>query len=317
MANVYTLPEILDALKQVNLVDIIGQGFVSLSKNQVITPPIGELLFPDSNGEVHIKYGAIKNDNDFVIKMATGFFNNPQKGLPPFSGCMLVFSQHTGQIKAVLLEEGELTNHRTAAAGAVAAKYLAPKHVHQIGIVGTGVQARMQALYLKEVTDCRNISVWGRDVNKAENAAKDIRYMGFQAKVTNNLKDLCGSSQLIVTSTPSCKPLLEVQMIKPGTHITAMGSDTHEKNELSVDILELADIVSTDSIDQAISRGEISHALRAEKIKKDNIIELGQIILDPNIGRKSDSEITVSDLSGVAIQDIMIAKAITKILESK
>ena len=96
-----------------------------------------------------------------------------------------------------------------------------------------------------------------------------------------------------------------------------MGSDTHEKNELSVDILELADIVSTDSIDQAISRGEISHALRAEKIKKDNIIELGQIILDPNTGRKSDSEITVSDLSGVAIQDIMIAKAITKILESK
>ena len=121
MTNVYTLPDILEALKQVDLIDIIGQGFVSLSKNQVMTPPIGEMLFPDSNGEVHIKYGAIKNDNDFVIKMATGFFNNPQKGLPPFSGCMLVFSQNTGQIKAVLLEEGELTNHRTAAAGAVAA----------------------------------------------------------------------------------------------------------------------------------------------------------------------------------------------------
>ena len=146
MTNVYTLPDILEALKQVDLIDIIGQGFVSLSKNQVMTPPIGEMLFPDSNGEVHIKYGAIKNDNDFVIKMATGFFNNPQKGLPPFSGCMLVFSQNTGQIKAVLLEEGELTNHRTAAAGAVAAKYLAPKSVDQIGIVGTGVQARMQAL---------------------------------------------------------------------------------------------------------------------------------------------------------------------------
>jgi len=202
MENVYTLPKILDALKQVDLVDIIGQGFVSLSKNQVITPPIGEMLFPDSNGEVHIKYGAIKNDNDFVIKMATGFFNNPQKGLPPFSGCMLVFSQHTGQIKAVLLEEGELTNHRTAAAGAVAAKYLAPKHVHQIGIVGTGVQARMQALYLQEVTECRNISVWGRDTIKAEHAAQDMKDMGFQAKAETNLKYLCENSQLIVTATP-------------------------------------------------------------------------------------------------------------------
>ncbi|MAR18856.1 MAG: ornithine cyclodeaminase family protein [Rhodobacteraceae bacterium] len=317
MENVYTLPKILDALKQVDLVDIIGQGFVSLSKNQVITPPIGEMLFPDSNGEVHIKYGAIKNDNDFVIKMATGFFNNPQKGLPPFSGCMLVFSQHTGQIKAVLLEEGELTNHRTAAAGAVAAKYLAPKHVHQIGIVGTGVQARMQALYLQEVTECRNISVWGRDTIKAEHAAQDMKDMGFQAKAETNLKYLCENSQLIVTATPSCEPLLEAHMIKPGTHITAMGSDTHEKCELSVDILEVADIVSTDSIDQAISRGEISHALRSRKIKKENIVELGQIILDPKTGRKSDSEITVSDLSGVAIQDIMIAKAITKILEPK
>ena len=317
MENVYTLPKILDALKQVDLVDIIGQGFVSLSKNQVITPPIGEMLFPDSNGEVHIKYGAIKNDNDFVIKMATGFFNNPQKGLPPFSGCMLVFSQHTGQIKAVLLEEGELTNHRTAAAGAVAAKYLAPKNVDQIGIVGTGVQARMQALYLQEVTECRNISVWGRDTIKAEHAAQDMKDMGFQAKAETNLKYLCENSQLIVTATPSCEPLLEAHMIKPGTHITAMGSDTHEKCELSVDILEVADIVSTDSIDQAISRGEISHALRSRKIKKENIVELGQIILDPKTGRKSDSEITVSDLSGVAIQDIMIAKAITKILEPK
>ena len=317
MTNVYTLPDILEALKQVDLVDIIGQGFVSLSKNQVMTPPIGEMLFPDSNGEVHIKYGAIKDDNDFVIKMATGFFNNPQKGLPPFSGCMLVFSQNTGQIKAVLLEEGELTNHRTAAAGAVAAKYLAPKNVDQIGIVGTGVQARMQALYLQEVTECRNISVWGRDTIKAEHAAQDMKDMGFQAKAETNLKYLCENSQLIVTATPSCEPLLEAHMIKPGTHITAMGSDTHEKCELSVDILEVADIVSTDSIDQAISRGEISHALRSRKIKKDNIVELGQIILDPKTGRKSDSEITVSDLSGVAIQDIMIAKAITKILEPK
>jgi len=317
MTNVYTLPEILEALEQVDLVDIIGQGFVSLSKNQVIVPPIGEMLFPESNGELHIKYGAIKNDTDFVIKMATGFFNNPQKGLPPFSGCMLVFSQHTGQIKAVLLEEGELTNHRTAAAGAVAAKYLAPKNVDQIGIVGTGVQARMQALYLQKVTECRNISVWGRDIVKAKHAAQDMKNMGYQAKVSTDLKELCGNSQLIVTSTPSCEPLLEAHMIKPGTHITAMGSDTHEKCELSADILELADIVSTDSVDQAISRGEISHALQSNKINKEDVVELGQIILDPSMGRKSDKQITIADLSGVAIQDIMIAKAITKILESK
>jgi len=317
LAQVFKLDEILDALKDIDVVDVIAQGFKALSEEKVVIPPIGEMLFPDVDGELHIKYGAIKGDEDFVVKMATGFFQNPSIGLSPFSGCMMVFSQKTGHISSVLLEEGELTNHRTAAAGAVAAKCLAPKNVNMIGIVGTGVQSRLQALYLQKMTDCRNLVIWGRNKDKAELAAVDMQKMGYEANVIENLNDLCKVSQIIVTTTPATSPLLKREMITPGTHITAMGSDTSDKCELSPDILDLADIVAADSIEQAIQRGEISQALKAGKCNKDKLVELGSIIIDPSKGRTNDQQITIADLSGVAIQDIMIAKAVTDKLGSK
>ena len=317
MAQVFKLDEILDALKDIDVVDVIAQGFKALSEEKVVIPPIGEMLFPDVDGELHIKYGAIKGDEDFVVKMATGFFQNPSMGLSPFSGCMMVFSQKTGHISSVLLEEGELTNHRTAAAGAVAAKCLAPKNVNMIGIVGTGVQSRLQALYLQKMTDCRNLVIWGRNKDKAELAAVDMQKMGYEANVIENLNDLCKVSQIIVTTTPATSPLLKREMITPGTHITAMGSDTSDKCELSPEILDLADIVAADSIEQAIQRGEISQALKAGKCNKDKLVELGSIIIDPSKGRTNDQQITIADLSGVAIQDIMIAKAVTDKLGSK
>ena len=317
MTKVFKLEEILDALTDIDVVDVIAKGFRVLSEGKVIIPPIGEMLFPDVDGELHIKYGAIKGDEDFVVKMATGFFQNPSIGLSPFSGCMMVFSQKTGHISSVLLEEGELTNHRTAAAGAVAAKCLAPKNVNMIGIVGTGVQSRLQALYLQKMTDCRNLVIWGRNKDKAELAAVDMQKMGYEANVIENLNDLCKVSQIIVTTTPATSPLLKREMITPGTHITAMGSDTSDKCELSPDILDLADIVAADSIEQAIQRGEISQALKAGKCNKDKLVELGSIIIDPSKGRTNDQQITIADLSGVAIQDIMIAKAVTDKLGSK
>ena len=317
MAQVFKLDEILKALKDIDVVDVIAQGFKALSEEKVVIPPIGEMLFPDVDGELHIKYGAIKGDEDFVVKMATGFFQNPSIGLSPFSGCMMVFSQKTGHISSVLLEEGELTNHRTAAAGAVAAKCLAPKNVNMIGIVGTGVQSRLQELYLQKMTDCRNLVIWGRNKDKAELAAVDMQKMGYEANVIENLNDLCKVSQIIVTTTPATSPLLKREMITPGTHITAMGSDTSDKCELSPEILDLADIVAADSIEQAIQRGEISQALKACKCNKDKFVELGSIIIDPLKGRTNDQQITIADLSGVAIQDIMIAKAVTDKLGSK
>lgn len=315
MTRIYSLSQIEAALPHVDVVKEIGDGFVSFSKGEVEVPPIGELLFPENGGELHIKYGAVHGDDVFVVKLATGFFKNPDLGLPPFGGCMLVLSQKTGMVEAVLLEEGELTNHRTAAAGAVAAHALSPKNVQRIGIVGSGVQARLQADYLKRVTNCRELSIWARNEKSAQAAAKDIAGQGYSVTVSDSLEQLCADSQLIVTTTPAETPLLTKAMVQPGTHITAMGSDTPEKNEISPEVLALADVVVGDSLAQCQLRGEIFHASKSGAIAGSKAVELGAVISDPSLGRSSDDQITIADLTGVAVQDIAIAKAVMKELD--
>ncbi len=317
MTSICTRTQIEAALPAIDVVQEIADGFVAFSKGDVDVPAVGELLFPEEHGEFYIKYGAIRGDNVFVVKLATGFFDNPKIGLPPFGGCMLVLSQKTGMIEAVLLEEGELTNHRTAAAGAVAAKALAPTHVSKIGIVGTGVQARLQADYLRRVTDCRAVSVWGRNSDAAETAATDIAEMGFQVVVSETLEQLCENAQLIVTTTPSETALLTREMVRPGTHITAMGSDTSDKNEIAPEVLAAADLVVADSLAQSRMRGEIYQAQKAGALSDGKAIELGHLLIDKSKGRTSDRQITVVDLTGVAVQDIAIAKAVLSHLDTQ
>lgn len=310
MTKVYSLDEILEVLPHVDVISEIADGFRAYSNGDVTVPPVGEMLFPENHGELHIKHGAIKGDDVTVIKVATGFFDNPSKGLPPFGGCMLVLSQKTGAVEAVLLEAGELTNHRTAAAGAVAAEYLAPSNIRGIGIIGSGVQARLQADYLRKVTDCRELTLWARNAEKAQNAADDIAAMGYSVTVACDVASVCRASNLIVTTTPSKKSLITARMVKPGTHITAVGSDSPDKCELEPALLAKTDRVVADSISQCCTQGEIHHALDAEMLTKSNVVELGQVISNPTIGRTSDNQITIADLTGVAVQDIAIAKAI-------
>jgi len=141
--------------------------------------------------------------------------------------------------------------------------------------------------------------------------------LGYRVRTTLNTQDIPANCNLIVTATPSKAPLLSVDMIRKGTHITAMGSDTPEKQELDPKILQKADIVVADSISQCLERGEIYKALEAGVLEKERIVELGEVIVHPELGRTSEDQITVADLTGVAVQDIQIAKAVYYALEGK
>ena len=304
-----SLKEIKAALPSVDLMAEIEQGFVAYSQGRAVVPPIGELIMQDPPGEVHIKYGYIAGDDYYVIKIASGFFENPKLNLPSSNGLMLVFSQKTGTLEAVLLDEGHLTDIRTAVAGAITAKYLAPSSIERIGIVGTGVQARLQLEYLAPVTDCRDVLVWGRNGDKLSAYEQDISAKGFEVSTTTDADDIIASCNLIVTTTAATSPLLSGQ-VQPGTHITAMGSDTHDKQELHADILQGADLVVADSISQCLERGEIHQALNSNAIAETDLVELGSIIAGDVAGRTSDDQITVADLTGVAVQDIQISKAV-------
>lgn len=317
MTKIYDLPQIKNVLKDIDVIGIIEEGFVAYSQGRVVVPPVGEMVFENPPGDVHIKYGYILGDDYYVIKIASGFYENDKLGLPSGSGLMLIFSQKTGILTSILLDEGYLTDVRTAAAGAVAAKFLAPKNIECIGILGTGVQGHMQLEYLESVTPCRQAEVWGRNLEKLSRYKEDMEARGFFIRATQDIEDITSACRLIVTATPSTTPLLYEAHIRPGTHITAIGSDTAEKNELDPRILQMADIVAADSLSQCRDRGEIHHALKAGLLAQDKIVELGNLIANKNLRRSSVEQLTVADLTGVAVQDIQIAKAVFKALNSK
>ena len=302
--------QIYDAVASIDLVPIIEEGFVAYSEGKAVVPPVGELLFRDPPGDVHIKYGYLRGDAFYVIKIASGFYENPKLNLPSGNGLMLLFNQKTGELLSILLDEGYLTDLRTAAAGAIAAKYLAPQTVRRIGIVGTGVQARLQLSLLKDITPCRDVIVWGRDSAKLARYKQEMEPEGYSIATTMNTSDVTSTSNLIVTATASTTPLLSAEQIQTGTHITAVGADTPEKQELDPAVLAKADIVVADSISQCIERGDIAHAVREGLINENSLVELGHIISGNARGRTSQDQITVADLTGVAVQDIQIAKAV-------
>ena len=308
--------EIKTIVRELDLVPLIKKGFVAYSEGRSVVPPVGELSFNDPPGDVHIKYGYITGDEYYVIKIASGFWNNEQLGISNGQGMMLLFKQQTGQCEAILLDDAYLTDVRTAVAGAICAE-LFTNEVNCIGVLGTGLQARMQVQYLKNITSCHKVLVWGRNRKKMEIYQKDMARLGFQVDLSSTPKEVAKECNLIITTTASTVPLLSSINIQPGTHITAMGSDTLTKQELEVDILSMADLVVADSIAQSKERGEIFHGLTSGSITKDEIVELGSILNGSQAGRSSPDQITVADLTGVAVQDIQIAAAVHKAYKEK
>ncbi len=317
MPEIFNLEQIRNALQGIDVTAAIEEGFVAYSKGDVVVPPVGELVFHDPPGDVHIKYGYIKNDDVFVIKVASGFYDNIKLGLPQADGLMLVFSQKTAQLECILLDECYLTNVRTAAAGAVVARHLAPTNVERIGVFGAGVQGRMQVEALLPIIECRDVIVWGTGEEELEAYREAMVGLGFAVETTRTSDEVAATCNLIITATPTRTPLLRADQIRRGTHITAMGSDTEEKNELEPSILRMADIVAADSIEQCLVRGEISHAIKAGELTVADVVELGNLIVEPGLRRSSDSQITVADLTGVAVQDIQISKLVYRALTNR
>ena len=302
--------QIVDALRDIDLISVMERAFRIYSAGEAVVPPVAELLFDSPPGDVHIKYGYVRGESYYVVKVASGFYQNPGLGLPASNGLMLLFVQKTGELKAILLDEGALTDERTAAAGAVAAKHLAPSRVDCIGIVGTGIQAELQLRHLAAVCSCRDVMVWGRQVEKASAFCERVADSPFSVTVAPSIEALVEAARLIVTTTPAQSPLLHT--VRPGTHLTAVGADTPGKQELDVRILARADIVVSDSLAQSRTRGEVFRSVQAGELEIDRVLELGSVISGDAPGRTGEQQVSVVDLTGVATQDIAIATAVAE-----
>ncbi len=303
--KVLTLAEIKKRVEVDAIIAGQEEAFVAYSQGKVISPPVGHLQFLSPPGDCHIKYGMIANDEIYVIKIASGFYDNPKQNLSSSHGLMLIHCAKTGIPLILLQDEGYLTDLRTAIAGLICAKYLAPQSIHGIGIFGTGTQARLQLQLLKLFTSCKNVYVWGRTAEKLATFKAAMAMDGFDIKTTLSAQTVLQNCNLIITTTPSQQPLFSAKDVHPGTHITAIGADSPGKQELDADLFLRARWF-VDSRTQSVLQGETQHIPQIVQL-----IELGEVIANPSLGRENATQITVADLTGLAAQDIQIAKTFT------
>jgi ectoine utilization protein EutC len=289
------------------VVDAIAEGFTALASGGVVMPPILHMSIAEANGEVDVKTAYVLGLDSFAIKVSPGFFDNPKQGLPSVSGMMMLLSARTGQPLALHLDNGYLTDIRTAAAGALAARHLAPRDARIAGVIGAGVQARLQLEALKLVRAIERAIVWARDPAKAD-AYADAMSAALSLEITSadSVERLVLESDVVVATTPSRDPLIVADWLHPGLHVTAIGSDAPDKNELHPEVLARADLVVVDSRAQSARLGELHHAL--DQGIDVPVTELGEITGGAKAGRERDDQITLCDLTGTGVQDTVIAR---------
>lgn len=286
-------------------------AFVAWSDGRAQLAAVGELVMSDPPGDVHIKAGHVRGDDSYLVKVASGFYRNPERGLASSSGLSLVFDASTGVLDTLLLDEGLLTDERTAAAGAVAAHWLARPDARTIAILGAGIQARLQLKHLRAVTPANHVVAWARNEAGRMSMVQAARAFGFEASAAATPAKAVQGADIIVTTTPSQTPLISAADVAPGAHITAVGADSAHKGELADDLLAAADLIVADSLVQCRERGELRRAVDAKAC------ELGAVIAGRHPGRTSSTQITIADLTGLAVQDIAIARAVLGALDQE
>ncbi len=291
------------------LIPVIEDAFKNLAQGKTTMPPILRLDIEKYHGESDVKAAYIEGLDSYAIKIASGFFNNPKLGIPSSNGLMILLDSQTGVIKSVLLDKGYLTDVRTAIAGAIAAKYLSNYDSTKAGIIGAGIQAKFQLEALTLVRKINTAYIWSRDSTKTKKFVEETNNLNVDLEVCSSAEEVLRKSEIVVTTTPSKSPLIKSDWLKKGLHITAMGSDAEQKNELDPLIIKQCDLYIPDSLSQTTILGELHHALEKNFVSSDNTYdELGNVILDSNLGRKSKDDITICDLTGTGVQDTAIAR---------
>jgi ectoine utilization protein EutC len=297
-------------------IQVVEDAFTSLATKRVEMPPIMRIDIPSYNGEVDVKSAYVEGLDYFAIKVSTGFFDNVKLGLPSGNGLMMLFHSQTGKPEALLLDNGYLTDMRTAAAGAVATKHLSRQDARTVGVIGTGSQARYQVEAISRVRPIERVLVSGRDEARVEQYIKDMEsILGVHVEAAS-AEGVVRKSDIVVTTTPATTPIIKEEWLHSGLHITAMGSDAEGKQELEAGILERADLLVCDVKSQSRKLGEIHHALDQEQMLA-KAVEIGEITSGRSKGRLNNEQITVCDLTGTGVQDTAIALYTYNILKEK
>jgi len=290
-------------------VSVIRDAFRLDGEGKTNVPPVINLEIASARGEFHIKTAHIEGVRHIAVKIASGFYDNPAKGLPSGSGLIAVFDAGTGLPAALLLDNGYLTDVRTGAAGAVAADVLARERVGTVGVIGSGVQARHQVRCLRVVRSFSHVIAWSPTRSRLEAYANELRQDRLEVTLASDARQVCETADVLVVATPAREPIVRAEWLHPGVHVNALGADSPGKQELDANCLARADVVVVDRRSQCAAFGELKHAIDGALIAASGTVQLGEILAGHHPGRTTDAQITIADLTGVGFQDTAIAAA--------
>jgi ornithine cyclodeaminase/alanine dehydrogenase-like protein (mu-crystallin family) len=260
-------------------------------------------------GKLHAKLATLDSNHSYAVtKINANLPANPaRRGLPSIQGVVVLFDALTGTPLA-LMDSGIITAMRTAAASAVAARWLALENAYTLAVIGCGIQARAHVEALLQVRPIRRLRAY--DLDSAATAAfcSEMRTAhGVDCASSATVHEATAGSTIVVTTTPSNQPIIDVDDVNRGTFIAAVGADSEDKQELSVELLRSA-VVVVDDIDQCARIGDLHHAIDAGDMTISDVrASLDEVVSRRIAGRHDDSEIIIFDSTGVAIEDAAAA----------
>ena len=295
----------------------VERGFRALSLGEATLPDPLVAELNDLSAEVHVKGAYVKGARHVVLKLATGWYKNRERGLPSGDGLFLLLDATTGAPALLLAEHGYLTDLRTAAAVGLTLKYLAARQARAALLVGAGAVARLSARAIIAQLPIETLTVWNRTPANAEKLVRELAASGVvQARVAAALEPEVKRHRVIVTATASTTPLIKAAWVATGTHITSVGTGSPEKVELEPELLAKADKVIADRVFQTARYGNLHHAMAAGVFTPERVYgEVGDLAAGRLPGREQDDEITVADLTGVGVQDAAIAATVVESLD--
>jgi ornithine cyclodeaminase len=295
---------IVSEMESANLVthdlafDAAKEALIAACEEGTVTFPV--VLGHGSSTQNRFSVKASATSELAGLKVGSYWPGNHDNGLARHNSLILLFDQDTGRIE-VAMEAGTVNAYRTAAADAVAVDLLARPNAETLAIFGAGHQARYECRALARVRALRRVIIAARNNEQAEDMRTTLRQEGLNAEIASPQK-ACEAADIIVTATPSRTPLFEADWVRPGTHISSMGSDARGKQELPPALLARSALFC-DLPEQARSVGEFQHAAPCL-----DITALGDVLLGRRPGRASADAITIFDSSGLSLQDLYIAR---------
>lgn len=306
--HVISEDQIRSAIRETDALEAAHIAFRALASGAVTVPPPLALQLHDRNGELHVKCAYIHGSRFFVVKAATGFYNNVQHGLPSGSGLMLLFDAMTGFPLVLLQDNGFLTEMRTAAGGVLAAQLLAIRGFTRLAVIGAGAQARYQLRAFQSAFRWTSTSVWSRSPDQTRALCDEMRkIISSEFVAAASAEAAVRGADVVLTVTPSTQPIVRGDWLEPHATIIAVGADDPQKRELHADVFARADRIVVDVAAQCARLGELHHALETGVTTLEACTELGEIVSGRKIGR-TGSELIVCDLTGVGAQDAAIAE---------